>query len=262
MTSAHGRDFSDGGKNDFHGPHHHVGQCMLPECLNQSQPGMATIQSWLYRWPAEPAAWDSSFPIWQIWIAISTLCVSSRLWWVLKEVLSCHQSLGSAVSSPVSMFTQNKVIYSRRRWSLICAGLCVCLCKDLSVTVHFLHSGKVTLMWAGVLSGMSLLYGTKGEALIKQNCTRLFSVACENSSTAELRKHELPLPHTHFPLDDSVTSLEPGVKETRCVITMVWRGPGWNTTAPHASAWECLGDILPLGLCGVTSIKHESFVFL
>lgn len=97
--------------------------------------------------------------------------------------------------------------------------VCVCSCMDLTVKVLFLHSGKVTLIWAGVLSGMSPLYGTKDETLVKQNCTRLFSVASESSSTAELRKHELPLPHTHLPLDDSVTSLEPGVKEARLVLT-------------------------------------------
>lgn len=38
---------------------------------------------------------------------------------------------------------------------LMCAGLCVCSCMDLRVKVHFLHSGKVTLIWANVLSGMS-----------------------------------------------------------------------------------------------------------
>lgn len=119
----------------------------------------------------------------------------------------------------------------------MCAGLCVCSCMDLSIKVHFPHSGKVTLIWAGVLSGMSPLYGTKSETLVKQNCTRLFSVASENSSTAELRKHKLPLPHTHFPLDDSVTSLDPGVKETSRVLTLPQvcsndgpRGSGWNTT--------------------------------
>lgn len=39
-------------------------------------------------------------------------------------------------------------------------------CMDLSIRVLFLYSGKVTLIRAGVLSGMSPLFGTKGETVL------------------------------------------------------------------------------------------------
>lgn len=135
-------------------------------------------------------------------------------------------------------------------------GLCVCSCVDLSVRVHFLHSGKVTLMWAGVLSGMSPSYGTKGDTV------------SENSSTAELRKHELPLPHTHFPLDDSVTSLEPGVKETRCVPTptpVCIDGPEGPWVEHHNPSCQCMTTSCrhsTTGHSGVTFTKHKGFVLL
>lgn len=53
----------------------------------------------------------------------------------------------------------------------MCWLMCVFMCGSLCVKVHFLHSGKVTLIWAGVLSGMSPWDGTKGENRIVHGCS-------------------------------------------------------------------------------------------
>lgn len=64
-------------------------------------------------------------------------------------------------------------------------------CMDLSIRVHFLYSGKATLIWAGVLSGMSPIVWTKGKTVFWDGLVHTCSVPPLRTSTAELRKHKL-----------------------------------------------------------------------
>jgi hypothetical protein len=142
---------------------------MLPECPDQSarhghRPVLIFIISQL------SLQHGAHFPVWQMWIAGPTHSVSQGYGKFLKGYFSAsHQSLSQL--SPPSKHVHLKWFSLGEEDPYYVLDY-VCVHVRISASkVHFLHSGKITLIWAGVLSGVPPLCGTKGENRTVHGCS-------------------------------------------------------------------------------------------